>query len=200
MIVPGGDAYPPLPRDRKSGGERFHAGGTDLGISLLHFWQWCYSDLVGNTDRGAIAEFLVATALGAHTGIRNDWAPYDLTTSSGCRVEVKSASYIQTWFQPKLSRIAFSIRPTRAWDPTKNTFEKVARRGSDVYVFCLLKEKDQDRIDPLDVEQWDFYVLPTKVLDQVHPKRNSVSLEQLKPLDARQCAYHNLLQTIEAAR
>lgn len=200
MTVPGADEYPPIPQERKSGGERFHAGGSDLGFALLQFWQWSYSNLVGNTDRGAIAEFLVAAALGAHTKIRNDWAPFDLTTPAGRRVEVKSASYVQTWYQRKLTRIAFSIRPTRAWDPATNTYEEDARRAADVYVFCLLKEKNRDRIDPLDVEQWDFYVLPTKVLDRECPTARSIGLERLKSLTAQPCGYYDLLRAIEGVR
>jgi hypothetical protein len=31
-----------------------------------------------------------------------------------------------------------------------------------VYVFCHLKHKDQHTIDPLKLEQWDFYVLLIK--------------------------------------
>jgi hypothetical protein len=48
---------------RKSGGERFRANGTDIGPDLLDFWRWSASDLVNNTMRGVLAEYLVARAL-----------------------------------------------------------------------------------------------------------------------------------------
>ncbi len=38
-----------------------HAGETTLASSTIKdFWQWAYSDLVGNTDRGTLAEYIVA--------------------------------------------------------------------------------------------------------------------------------------------
>ncbi|MEC4572858.1 hypothetical protein [Streptomyces virginiae] len=38
-------------------------------------------------------------------------------------------------------------------------------RRSDVYVFCLLEHLDKPTLDPLDLSQWAFHVLPTRVLD-----------------------------------
>ena len=54
----------PLPVLRKSGAEPFHASGNNLGFDMQMFWQWAVSDLVSNTARGVLAEFLVARALG----------------------------------------------------------------------------------------------------------------------------------------
>ena len=50
--------------ERKSGVEPLHANGTPLGVSLQEFWQWSGSDLISNSQRGILAEFLVAIALG----------------------------------------------------------------------------------------------------------------------------------------
>ena len=30
---------------------------------MLDFWQWAYSNIVGNIERGVVAEFIVARAL-----------------------------------------------------------------------------------------------------------------------------------------
>ena len=93
---------------RKTGTEQFHHNGVGLGFDLLDFWQWSASNLVDNAARGAVAEYLVARALGiASNGIREGWAPFDLTTASGVKVEVKSAAYVQSWHQTKLSNITF---------------------------------------------------------------------------------------------
>ena len=46
--------------ERKSGSEPLHANGTPLGVSLQQFWQWSGSDLISNSQRGILAEFLVA--------------------------------------------------------------------------------------------------------------------------------------------
>ena len=46
----------------KDGSERFRAGGSTLDLSLLDYWRWSTSDLVGNTARGVLAEYIVARA------------------------------------------------------------------------------------------------------------------------------------------
>lgn len=47
-----------IPRLRRSGDERFRNGGAALSFDLLSFWQWGASDLVSNTLRGVLAEYL----------------------------------------------------------------------------------------------------------------------------------------------
>ena len=89
---------PKLDVERKTGCERFRANGSDLDFDLLGFWQWSMSDLVNNTTRGVLAEYVVAQALGVSTDAARDvWAPYDLVTKSEVKIEVKSSSYLQSW-------------------------------------------------------------------------------------------------------
>jgi hypothetical protein len=78
--------------NRKSGTERFHRNGAQLGFDLLSFWQWSSSDLVNNVLRGRLAEYIVAQDLGVAGGTRTEWDAYDLQTKSGIKVEVKSAA------------------------------------------------------------------------------------------------------------
>ena len=52
-----------------------------------------------------------------------------------------------------------------AWDADGGGFAGVARRHAQVYVFALLARTDKATVDPLDLDQWAFYVLPTAVLD-----------------------------------
>ena len=42
-----------------NGNENFTLDGNDTGISVSEFWSWAYSDLLNNTLRGVLAEFLV---------------------------------------------------------------------------------------------------------------------------------------------
>ena len=72
-----------------------------------------------------------------------------LETGDGIKIEVKSAAYVQSWKQKRLSRLVFGIAPTLAWDPLTDEFDKEKRSNSDVYVFCVLAHKDQETIDPL---------------------------------------------------
>jgi hypothetical protein len=69
-------------------------------LTLLDFWQWAYSDLLSNTNRGRLAEFIVARALSLGlTDVRIEWDAVDLVTPTGVKVEVKSAAYLQSWWR-----------------------------------------------------------------------------------------------------
>ena len=163
------------------------------------FWEWAYDDLLTNTTRGVLAEYIVAKAVGIRDTKRVEWDQCDLVID-GIKVEVKSAAYVQTWEQPKLSKITFGIRPAKGWDARTNTSATSAQRCADVYVFCLLKCGDRDRINPLDVEQWTFYVLSRNELDREVPEQKTI---RLGPLIAKfgpcECAYAELNAAIREA-
>lgn len=168
---------------RRAGDEPFHAGTRQLGFDLLDFWRWSVSDLVSNATRGRLAEYLVARALGGPaTPVRDEWAAYDLSTADGIRIEVKSAAYLQAWSQRAPSTIGFSVRKARAWDPETNALAETAARHADVYVFALLAHMDKATLDPMNVEQWRFYVLPTSVLDARTRSQHSITLRSLEAL------------------
>jgi hypothetical protein len=40
-----------------------HTGKSPVGATVADFWGWSRSDLLDNTERGVLAEFIVATAL-----------------------------------------------------------------------------------------------------------------------------------------
>ena len=174
--------FPKLAPIRKTGVEKFRAGNTDLGFTVLDFWQWTASDLVSNSTRGILAEFIVAHALGLDSTIRNEWDPFDLQTASGLKIEVKSAAYVQAWGQKELSKISFSTRHTRAWDPETGAFATERKRQADVYVFALLSHREKESIDPLNLDQWEFYVVPTSQLDSYERSQHSITLKSLQQL------------------
>lgn len=164
-------------------------------LDKQEFLAWAYDDLLTNTTRGVLAEYIVATALGIRDTKRVEWDQYDLEID-GVKVEVKSAAYVQTWKQPQLSKIAFGIRPAKGWDARTNTSATSAQRSADVYVFCLLEGEDRERIDPLDVTQWTFYVLPASELDRKVPAQKTIRLGSLIALGPQQCTYDGLKDAI----
>jgi hypothetical protein len=185
---------------RKSGREKFRDGSKELDFDLLSFWQWSASDLLSNATRGIVAEYLVARALDADpNGIRDEWAAYDLTTKDGTKIEVKSAAYLQSWFQGKLSRISFVVPKTRAWDPLTNLLAEQPARQADVYVFAILAHQDKQTVQPLDVSQWVFYVLPTSVLDGRTRSQHSITMTSLCKLCERSVGYQDLRGAVEEA-
>lgn len=187
----------PLVITRRSGSEPIRANGEAVG-KLGEFWSWACSDLANNTMRGVLAEYLVATALGAAAGTRTEWDTVDIRTPEEWRVEVKSAAYLQSWAQPQLSEISFSIAPASGWDALTGTTSADVLRRSDVYVFCLLHHQDKQTLDPLDLDQWTFYVLPTRLLDERCPAQKTIRLSSLERLDPLKTDFTGLQKTVAA--
>ena len=167
--------------------------GTPLAdVAVLDFWRWGYSNILNNTSRSRLAEFIVSKVIGARLAVANEWAAYDLETPEGIKVEVKSAAYVQDWHKegmqqqpPRLfkpSRIVFGIRPTVAWDPDTARFknEDTRQRQAAVYVFCLLDERDHNVVDPLNVSQWRFYVVATARLNEGFRTAKTLSLRSVE--------------------
>ena len=50
-----------------TGNEEFTLHGKGAGITVLDFWRWAFSDLIDNTQRGVLAEFLVYSSLNRTT-------------------------------------------------------------------------------------------------------------------------------------
>ena len=188
--------YPAIPPRQLD--ENSHIVGCDGEqlSTLTEYWKWAHSDLLGNTERGILAEYLVRLALNI-TSNRLSWDKYDLLYKERIRIEVKSSAYIQTWGQRELSSISFSISPSLGWDANSNSYEDTRKRQSDIYVFCLLDCKDQSVVQPTDTSQWVFYVLPTKVLDEQKPTSKSISLSALTKLPVIECRFNTLKQEVD---
>lgn len=145
-----------------------------------------------------LAEFIVARAVGDPSAVRPAWATWDLTSAGGVRIEVKSAAYVQTWFQKKPSAVSFGVGKRRAWNPEDGTYETEPRRHADVYVFALLATLDQAIIDPLDLDQWEFYVVPTAFLDARTRSQHSITLATLRTV-AQPVSWHELATAVGKA-
>lgn len=181
----------------KSGQEPFRAGGKKLDCTLLDFWRWSVSDLVSNATRGRLAEFIVARALGVSTNdVREEWSAYDITTPEGLKIEVKSSAYLQSWHQKELSTIVFMTPKTREWSADTNLQSKESKRQADVYVFALLAHKEKATVDPLNLDQWRFYVLSTATLDARKRSQHSITLKSLEALAGAPVDYTGLATAV----
>ena len=188
----------PLDIQKRSGDEPITADGRQVS-TLREFWKWAYSDPAGNTVRGVLAEYLVATALGAEVEARREWDAVDIRTPQGWTVEVKLSAYLQSWAQDKPSKVDFGIAPSAAWDARTNTRSDDVRRHADVYVFCLLHHRDKRTLDPLDLAQWTFYVLPTRALNERHPAQKKIGLFSLHRLSPARTDYAGLAEAAATA-
>ncbi len=181
----------------KSGDEKLFFNNKLLHFSLLDFWRWSVSDILNNTTRGILAEFLVATAVNIDTKkIRKEWDAFDLETPDGIKIEVKSAAYLQTWEQNKLSSISFSTKPSRPWNSEIDKRSDIPVRSANVYVFCLLNHKDKLTVNPLNLNQWEFYVLATVELNNYTRSQHSITINSLRKL-TNAIAYPNLEEEIK---
>ena len=176
-----------------NGQEPFHGLGAEE-LLLVDYWRWSGSVLLDNTTRGILAEFLIAAALGLHKKPRREWDEFDLRMASGTTIEVKSSAYVQSWKQSKPSVIEFGIASHRSWNAETGEYREGIKRWADIYVFCVFTGKEP--LHPLDTSKWDFYVLPTKVLDQEYPEQKTIRLSSLEKLSPHKCSYADLKRTI----
>ena len=155
------------------------------GATVGDFWTWAYSDILGNTNRGVFAEYLVARGLlGEVRGCRREWDAFDVSYR-GFLIEVKSAAYAQTWKQRKASNITFDIAKKQAWFAESDTWDSTPKRSSDCYVFCVFESLGDDlQRKILDVSCWNFTIVPTKLIDQKLGDQRTVSYGKVKKLGA----------------
>lgn len=150
---------------------------------------------MNNTLRGAFAEFLVASAMDIDFSYaREDWSEYDLITKDGVKIEVKCSAYLQSWEQSKLSKIIFTCAPSQAFK--NQQYDGVSIRHSDVYVFCLHDCQDKEIADPMNLDQWVFYILLTKTLNKEIGLQKTISLNSMLKLNPSKAHFHEIRQAI----
>ncbi len=156
-------------------------------VNVLQLWQYAFSNLNSNVLRSAFAEFLVEVALKKITdiGVRNPWGDYDVVTANGSKIEVKCSSYIQDWYQEKLSKPVFSgLKSTELfWNSAvsgKKKPLKIKRYKADIYIFALLAHKDPNTLDILDMNQWEFYILTKDEVKKITNDKGSITLTKIK--------------------
>jgi hypothetical protein len=139
------------------------SGKPIAGLNLGGYWSWGYSALLANKARGVLCEFIVAQALGLASNGHDPWGTHDLVSATGTRIEVKSTAYLQSWDQKELSRPSWQNLTSRRVEPAADgswtTADAKSSKG-DVYVLALFTANDHASADPLDLDQWVFWVVP----------------------------------------
>ena len=187
------ELLPAINTTLKTGKEKFIFNHKETPFDILSFWRWTSSELLGNALRGILSEFIVASTIKLLNAPRQEWDSYDLITENGLKIEIKSSSYLQSWEQTKLSKIIFNIQTT--YKDRINPTNKM--RQSDIYVFCVLSHKDKNTVNPIDLSQWDFYILKTKILNDKLPTQKSITLSSLIKLNPIKVKYDKLSTNIE---
>jgi hypothetical protein len=183
----------------KTGREKFRLDAQDLDFDLQSFWRWSASDLLSNTTRGVLAEYLVARALGVQAdGMRSERATHGFQTDDGIRVGVKSAAYLQSWQQRQLSQISFVAPRRQLWNTADRPPERTARQV-DVHVFALLAHQDKSTVDPMVIDQWSFFVVAASVLEQRTRSQYSITLPSLARLSGPPVPFRRLCEAVATA-
>jgi len=169
-------------------------------LCVADFWAWAYSDLLQNTTRGVLAEYILSFLLDTADEVRNPWDAYDLKLKNGKTIEVKTTSKLQAWAQKKLSEPAIALRPTRFWDPLTGEMKGEVSFNADYYIFCVFLAEDHSKANPLDLEQWQFYVFTKKEIEKLMANRKSITIRMLNSLGHQPVSANELPGTLASKR
>lgn len=189
-----------------TGDEKFRFREGFLNETVKDFWAWSMSRLLADGPRADLAEFIVNTALGADTSnAKRGWGECDILYN-GIRIEIKCSSVLQAWERKTPAKPVFSIGKTLNCDimETETGYEYVGRDGlpaerrSELYVFCLFANGDRETADPMDLEQWKFYIVPTKVINEKCRDKRSISLNGLARLGYSPVNYCEIKSVVDS--
>lgn len=176
---------------------KFIFNEEEVGLTLLDFWKFRFCNIFDLQE--AIAEFIVAKALGKKTADNIDsWTLYDIGYR-GKRVEVKETSYYHPWIKDgKVSKHrAFGITKANSSYADKES-ENRYERQNDVYVFCLNTGNTEEESYPLNLNNWEFYIVPTKVINEKCSEQKTISLPRIKSLGFFAKSFEEIKPTIDA--
>lgn len=162
-----------------SGLEMFTNKGISTGFSIQDFWKFQYSNLWDMQEY--IAEFLVAKALGLKTPQNcNGWTLWDILYRN-VKIEIKSTAYYHSWkTDGKISnRRTFGI--TKAYSRYKDSTSEY-KRQNDIYIFCLNIGYTKEDSNPMHLENWQFYIIPTKTINDICKDNKTISLGQVQKI------------------
>lgn len=194
------------------GGELFEFGGVQSQTTIKDFWAWSMSRLIADGPRGDLAEFIVNTALGIDTTEpKRGWGECDILypfpgKEKPIRIEIKCSTLLQAWERKTPPKPTFSIAKTLNCDIEDygTGYRFVGRDGtlpqrrSDIYVFCLFAEPDRSKANPMILDQWEFYIVPTPKIDRELGDQRKISIQGLERLGAVKCKYGDIQTMIDS--
>lgn len=154
-------------------------GGSPLGLTAVDYWRFQFSNIWDAYEE--VAEFIVAKALGMEKPYnKNGSTLYDIDYK-GKRVEVKATAYYHSWRKDGefSERRSFDIPETKG---QHNEMGPVRVRHNDVYVFCLNTGKNKTDADPFEMSHWEFYVVPTTIINAKCGQNKTISLGRLRTI------------------
>lgn len=179
-----------------TGKEEFNHNGKSAGFKMLDFWQFAFSSIYD--IQGEIAEFVVAKALGIDVPHNKElWTLYDIDYRS-VRIEVKETSYYHPWNEDgKVSQSRkFGITMANSDYEDKNNPNRYERQN-DIYVFCVVNGDTRATSNPLVLDNWDFYIVPTEVINEKCKSNKSISLKRIHQLGYSPLKYNEIKNVVD---
>lgn len=179
-----------------TGKEEFVLDGKSIGMTLLDFWKFQYSNIYNLQEY--LAEFFVAKALGKGEADNDEyWTLYDISYR-GKRIEVKETAYYHSWNEEgKISKQrVFGITKANS-NYEDETSENRYERQNDIYVFCLNKGETKETSYPLNLDNWEFYIVPTDVINAECKDNKTISLGRIQSLGFMPKRYDEIRSEID---
>lgn len=187
-----------ITRKKLTGKEIFMFDGHEVGFNLLDFWSFEYSNVYDLQDE--IAEFIVAKALGINLPHNKErWTLYDILYRD-TRIEIKETSYYHPWNENGniSNRRTFGIGKAHSLYEFPDETDKYERQN-DLYIFCVVNGENRDTSNPLMLNNWDFYIVPTSIINEKCNENKTISLSRICSLGFTATKYDELRQKIDEA-
>lgn len=177
------------------GNEKFILNNKELDYGIIDFWIYKYSNIYNMQE--VIAEFIVEKALNMEKSHNTDyWTLFDILYRN-CRIEVKETSYYHPWNDNgKISnQRSFGIRKANS-NYEINEGENRFERQNDIYVFCLNTGTTKESSNPMNLNNWEFYIIPTFIINEKCGNNKTITLSRVRKL-TNAVTYDKIKKTID---
>lgn len=164
-----------------NGKEKFVSQNKELEFGMLEFWCSKFSNIYNIQEY--IAEFLVEQALGIEKSHNTEyWTLFDILYKD-YRIEIKETGYYHPWNEngkiSEMRRFGITKANSKYEDKESNN---IYERQNDIYVFCLNIGKTKETSNPLNIDNWEFYIVPTKTINEVCKNNKSIGLNKVQKI------------------
>lgn len=162
-----------------TGKESITLGGESTDFTVLDFWRFQFSSIYHMQEE--IAEFIVSMALGLKAPHnKNLWTTWDIDYR-GKRIEIKETGYYHSFNEEGRVSQQRTFGITKAYSRYKDN-QSDYKRQNDVYVFCLNIGDTREASNPLELNHWRFWVIPTETINRLCGDNKTISLVRIKKI------------------
>lgn len=175
--------------------DMFILDNKELDFGILDFWKSKYSNIFNMQE--VIAEFIVERALEIRKAQNTDyWTLYDILYRN-CRIEIKETGYYHSWNEEGKVSMQRMFGITKANSNYESSEEENKyERQNDIYVFCLNTGTTKATSNPINLNNWEFYIVPTSEINEKCGNNKKISLERVRKMTQKK-SFGELKNTID---